>query len=598
MKSIKKMFALMLAMVMCFSMSGMAVFAAETTYTLTISPNMENDAQADAHLYTAYKIFGGELDEASGKKILNNIVWGNGITTAGQNALYAYFSLDGTTDAKAKTAANVAKELQNIQSNSAALDAVAKIIAANVGTKANTPVAGATQIAGLTAGYYFVQDEASLDTTQSAYTRYILQVLSNVTVAPKASVPKVEKKVKDKNDSATDAVNNAEAFQDSADYDIGDAVPFKLTATLGTGMSKFTKYSLTFNDTPSAGLTMPADVSAFTITVKDANGNAFVKDTDYVVSYTPTAASGSTPQSFKLNIKLKKMGTAIEDNEETLDVNEADNRPAQYLTSAWDNATVEVTYTMTLNNDAVIGSAGNLNTVNLTYSNNPNSDSDSTEGGKTPDDKVIVFTYKTVFTKLNDEQNPLAGAQFKLYKVASDYTLTNLQDADGNALTKNTAMTPATVTAITNKLATDKKQDYTAVVSAGATAGINNVFTFKGLDDGRYILVETTTPAGYNTMLPLIFDVTATHATTDASPSAATLTALNGNSITGEINTQNLVRDTAAGQEDALKGDVINNIGAVLPSTGGIGTTMFYIIGAILVIGAGVVLVSRRRMNA
>lgn len=112
------------------------------------------------------------------------------------------------------------------------------------------------------------------------------------------------------------------------------------------------------------------------------------------------------------------------------------------------------------------------------------------------------------------------------------------------------------------------------------------------MDAGQYILTETVTPAGFNTIDPITFTVTATHEivwTTQGRTDV--LTDLKGDKVTGEIT---FTSDKTKG---SLTATVINKKGSVLPSTGGIGTTIFYVVGAILMIGAGVILVSRRRVN-
>ena len=207
-------------------------------------------------------------------------------------------------------------------------------------------------------------------------------------------------------------------------------------------------------------------------------------------------------------------------------------------------STIYVEYTSTLNENAVLGSAGNPNTMHLTYSNNPN----GTGTGQTPDDKVIVFTYQVVVNKVDPENMPLAGAQFTLEKY----------DADS--------------------------ADWTSVGEA-TLSGEDTTFTFTGLDDGQYRLTETQTPAGYNTIDPITFTVTAAHDETSDNPQ---LTSLSGNADTGTITF------TPALPTGSLTTNVVNEAGAVLPSTGGMGTTVFYVAGAVLVLGAGACLVLRQ----
>ena len=123
--------------------------------------------------------------------------------------------------------------------------------------------------------------------------------------------------------------------------------------------------------------------------------------------------------------------------------------------------------------------------------------------------------------------------------------------------------------------------EWIPVGEAEVTNGVT--FTFEGLDDGDYRLTETTTPDGYNTIDPIEFTVTAKHAEEAVTP---TLTELSGDPFTGTVET------------GALTMMVVNNSGTILPGTGGMGTTLFYIIGGILLLGAVVVLVSKKRVDA
>ena len=186
----------------------------------------------------------------------------------------------------------------------------------------------------------------------------------------------------------------------------------------------------------------------------------------------------------------------------------------------------------------------------MTFSNNPNNGHEG-ETGKTPEDKNIVFTYKTIVNKVDQDQKPLAGAAFKLEKKQSDGKYTLVKEF---------------------------------------TAGEDKKFEFTGLDDGEYKLTETTTPAGYNTIDPIVFTISATHDGTSDDPK---LTELSGNVTNGVVT---FTRDT--NNEDSLTTDIVNKNGSTLPSTGGRGTTMIYIIGAALVITAGVVLVMRKKMSS
>ena len=253
---------------------------------------------------------------------------------------------------------------------------------------------------------------------------------------------------------------------------------------------------------------------------------------------------------------------------------------------------IKIEYSATLGATAVVGAAGNPNKYQVEFSNNPN----GTGTGTTPWDVNIVFTYDIEVDKVTGEgsgKEPLAGAAFALYKL---YTTEALAIAnEGRA----TALTPATSIKYDNGT-----KDFTIgegekwVLVEQKTAGSDTAFTFSGVDDGTYLLVETTTPAGYNSIEPSKFTVTATH--TDGDTPA--FTSITGTQITGDglapITLGTKTKSATDATVTGLKTEILNNEGTVLPSTGGIGTTIFYIVGAILVIGAGVVLVTRRRMSA
>lgn len=223
---------------------------------------------------------------------------------------------------------------------------------------------------------------------------------------------------------------------------------------------------------------------------------------------------------------------------------------------ATERTKVVVEYTATLDADAVIGSTGNPNEAHLEYSNNPNN-AGSGETGNTPNDKNIVFTYKVVANKVDEQKNPLAGAAFELQK----------KDKDGNY--KTVSICNAT-----------KKSDGTYELTDNARTS----FEWNGIDDGVYKIIEVITPAGYNSINPIEFTVTADHEILSDNPQLKDL--LGGDAFSGKVSTGTL---TTA---------IENKSGSSLPETGGIGTTIFYVVGVILMLGAGVLLVTKKRMSS
>ena len=508
MKHIKKLASLLLVLVMVFALATTA-FAEETAYSITI-----NNSAKD-HTYEAYQIFTGDLSGTT----LSNIVWGSGVSEAGQTAL-------GDAAAKAET-------LKTEADAKAFAKAVAPYLTTAAGS-ANTVTDGKYVISGLAAGYYLVKDQdGSLTGDNDSYTEYIIQVVGNVTATPKSDVPEVQKKVKDINDS-TDTTKTD--WQDSADYDIGDSIPFQLKATLANNVSSYTTYKVVFHDTLSKGLTYNNDAKVY-IDGTETNG--------FTVTATVNA-DGTTTLTVSCD-DVKALG-------------------------AGNSSVITVEYTAKLNENAVLGSAGNPNKVYLEYSNNPNKSEsgENHETGKTPEDTVIVFTYQTIINKVDSENKPLTGAAFKLEKL--------IKGKDGAADTWTTV------------------KEFT--VDETTTS-----FTFSGLDDGQYKLTETKTPAGYNTIDPIYFVIEATHDETADAPTLKTLNAYltdaNGNKQTemkdGEsVNIDLGTVDLTAG---SITTTVVNKSGSELPSTGGIGTTIFYVLGGVLVLAAVVLLVTKKRMS-
>ena len=484
-KAIKKLMAALLAVAMLCAMAVPA-FADDNTYTITIDNPVGT--------YKAYQIFSGDLEG----NILSNIVWGTGVTEAG------------------KTDLGSAKDRAATLTNEASAKVFAKEVSEYLGESSGSYANG--KISGLAAGYYLIKNDSVGN--NETYTSFILAVVKDVTVVPKGDKPTLEKKVKDANDTDGTTTN----WQDSADHDIGDDVPFKLTAKIASNFDDYTTYKFVFHDEQSAGLTFKPDTVKVTVA-----GNE-LKASDYTVVTDP-----DDDCTFHVVINdLKK------------------------ISSAAANAEVAVEYKSTLNEHAVIGSAGNPNEAYLGYSNNPHNSNDTTT---TPKDKVTVFTFKVVANKINGaDDKALKGAAFALYKKGQDSAwklvgLNNATEADG----KYTIVDPDKTT-----------------------------FDWVGLDDGEYKIEEIITPAGFNSIAPQTFKVTATHGETSDNPQ---LTVLSGTRTSGDITF------TAEKSDGSLTTKIVNNAGTTLPSTGGIGTTIFYVVGGGLMVAAIVLLVTKKRME-
>ena len=277
-----------------------------------------------------------------------------------------------------------------------------------------------------------------------------------------AEKPEFEKKIKDTNDTT----GETSGWQDSADYDIGDAVPYRLQATLADNVTDYLKYHITFHDVMDEGLTFNG-IDKVTVNGTEVTADGY------------TLVSGE--HSFDLTLAWGDGETKIAD-------------------ANLNKASIEVLFTATLNEYAVLGAEGNVNTGKLEYSCNPNVDQNgkpSEETEETNEDSVIAFTYKVEVNKLSETGAPLAGAEFTLEK----------------------------------KIEGDKP---TLIDCIKADSG--DMFTFRGLDDGTYILTETKKPEGYQGIDPIEFTVTADHTIAWEGEARDTiLTSLTGNVITGEI---------------------------------------------------------------
>ena len=491
MKRVKRVLALLAAFALVLAMAVPALADGANLYTISV-PEGSN------HTYQVYQIFTG--DYSDGK--LSNVKWGKNSKNR-----------DKGVDVGGKVSEDVLNRLAAVVSSSdadklAVIEEYADLNSTEFATVAHSSPAK------VAAGYYLFKDT----TTGISGNTYIAEVVGNVLIKAKNShVPGFEKKLKDKNDT-TD--NDFGGWQDVADHDIGDEIPFKLEGTVPADYdAEYTSYYFAFHDEEEAGLTFkPNSVEVYVDNTKIETGFE-------VKTSTNDGCSFEVVFSNLKDIKAVHAGSKI-----------------------------RVEYTATLNDNAVIGGNGNLNKAKLQYSNNPRNVESK---GETVWDNVVVFTYQVVVNKYANsvgENNKLAGAEFTLTKRLKD------------GKTKSTTVVKSP----------DGKQ-----------------FTFKGLDDGEYTLTETVTPEGYNTIDPITFTVTATHETEwdGEGVRGDLITAFTGNAASGEIT---FTPDKGTG---ALTTNVINKSGTVLPSTGGMGTTVFYVVGGGLMAVAVVLLVTKKRME-
>lgn len=547
MKRMKKIMALLLGLVMALAMC-MTAFAADTSLTINTTAG---------HTYKIYQILKGDVSGLSdGKGTLANVEVGSSVTDASATAEAIVNALMNKADGELGNAAYAYVKGGN-----------------EVATVTGTGSAVTTTLAE---GYYVVTDEYTT-TGSDSLSRYLVAVAGPTTMDPKTETPSIDKKIVD--------TDKNEAMDDSDKTDtaaIGDTIEYEITGNV-PNYDGYTYYYYVVDDTLSKGLTL--DANSFAVKVGDST---LTKGSDYYV-YTTNNADGTT--NFRLafeNIKNYTVG-----------------------------ADISIKYNATVNEDAVIGTDPNTNTAKLIYSNNPSqSDRGDKEGvpgepggnvptGETPDYITKTYVTQIKLTKVDQDGNALNGAEFTLtgtnltkvkFTTATNFT----EAADGSYYKlKSGAYTETAPTDETADLYESTTTKYTKTTStnvveasgSGASANVkafvgdDGILYFTGLDKGTYTLTETTTPTGFNTIDPINFEIKGTI-------NGATATV--GGNITWSSDNQNLTWNEAS---QTFEITITNIAGKLLPSTGGIGTTIFYVAGTILVLGAAVLLITKKRMR-
>ena len=520
-KAIKKLMAALLAVAMVCAMA-IPAFAYNTEENLN-----------GTHGYSAFQIFKGVISKDN--QTLSDVDWGKNITEP--DIFLANLKNDPTLGNLFNEADDVQDVLAVISKWSNSDDnsiAFARFVCNYLYSDANadpkpviTDHTGGINIPEQ--GYYLIVDTTYFN-PGDFYHAYNSFFLLNVPQAPyvvlvnhKVVKPYVEKEVYDNQDGTNEA-----GFGSSADHAINEEFQFKLTATLPASPDRaydyYDEYAVLFNDTLSKGITYDR--------------------LDSVVIKSKGIPYDITNDSSKYEVDDSRL-----ESDNYFVVGIPDVKTCASGLNLNDGATITVTYTAHLNENAVVnGSTDNKNKVQLQYSNNPRN---SAYWGFTPESEVCVYTYQLNNTKYHDEDKPgneLEGAGFRLY---SDE-------------------------ACEHEVELYKEGDFYYPITTGKTAvemksAANGQFNVKGLDAGTYYLKETTPPAGYSACDKTKIVISATHD-------------VNHVSLSGESNLNNKIINKKAG-------------GITLPSTGGIGTTLFYVIGGGLMVAAAVLLITKKRME-
>ena len=652
MKRMKKIVSILLAMVMVLGMS-LTVFAADNNqHTITVT---QNSADKTEHTYDAYQIFAGDLAEKEGKKVLSNIIWGSGVNG---DALLAALQADKTFNvvagenesdpktnafADCTTAAQVAQVLSgdaftsSTVSTSTLTDAFARVVENNLtdtvaGTATGT---GNVEITVTGSGYYLIKDRNNtVDTANGAYSRFMLEVVGDATATVKSEVPSGDKKV---------YVNGTE-LGDANIASIGSHVSYQITSKVPNYVG-YNYYYFIMNDTLSEGLTFDGASSVAvkigdTVLVQGTNYYVYTENVapktfrlafadimeyevgaDIVVTYSATvndkAVVGTTgnPNTWNLQYSNNPDDTfdgKRPDGENTPGLpadeeNEAlgqtpDEKTLTYVTeldiTKYANSVAEghllvgAEFTLTGISKQVVLSG--VEYYRLATAEDANKEAryylllDGTYTTEVPKDtkwvEIGVGTAETEKGYIKDASGN--------YIVPTDQ-----KDYVGETLYKKVKGT--------DSLYADPNTTYVRVVeeeisyvdmpiSIEMTTGTGGKISFKDLGEGEYTLTETVTPDGFNTIEPIKFKITFT------GPDRGVVTGKETCSWNIEV-IEGEFEYSEGGNDDSLGGvfsaNIINKSGSLLPSTGGIGTTIFYVVGGILVIGAGILLVAKKCMS-
>lgn len=539
-KTIKKLLAALLAVAMVCAMAIPAFAGTEGDITTW-------------HSFSAFQIFKGDVEGNDIKDFkISNVTWGSNIADnpaafldllKADSTLGTQFQFIDATDAN--TAQKVLEVISKWDDSDANSIAFARFVCHYLYPDANAKPkpaveggCGSNSFHFDEAGYYLVVDTTPFNPGDfdHAYNSFLLMVTHdnwNVPITPKAEKPSVKKEVFDNFDNQDGT--SIGVFGSSADHAINEKFQFQLTATLPAS----TDHAYDYYDTYAVCFkdTLSEGITydgPDSVVIKSNNNTYNITDT---LKYTINTDNLETQNYFEVNIPDVKACA----KDAGFDLN--------------DGATITFTYTAHLNEKAYVnigsGSTDNKNSVQLKYSNNPRP---GDYWGTTPKSEVYVFTYQLNNTKRAEKEDgtPLPGAGFRLYSDADYKNEVKLyQDGEFYYPIKD---------------ATDKNKEAVEMKSAA-----NGQFNVKGLDAGTYYLKETTTPADFTpcSVIPPV-TITANH---------------NGNHV--ELDSSK------------LSTTIINKKagGITLPSTGGIGTTLFYVVGGGLMVAAIVLLVTKKRME-
>ena len=501
----KKLFALVLALVMVMSLATAAFAAEGETGTLTIT-----GAHTD-YTYEIYRILDLESYADKNYSYKVNAKWADFFAT---DAAKKYFAVDEDgyiSQVEGSTLSNAAETAQFAQ------DALAWAKANTIAPEKSTKNTGDFEVttgnnikfSDLELGYYLVDSDlgalCGLSTTNP-----------DAVLTAKNTPPTQDKQVQEDSTIQWGGANTA---------DIGQTVNFRVTVNVHAGAQKYV-----LHDSMSEGLTFVPSSVVVTHENPDANppsSKVIAAEGNYEVVTDPAAHTDACK------------GNCTSHGNCTFEIKFSDD----FMKTLEKNDKLIITYSAVVNENAVIGDAGNSNNSRLEFG----------EGYCTGWDETVTKVFSFDIVKTDDENKLIDGAKFEVYDVAEGGTALKFVKVEDGKYRRAVASDPAE-----------------SVVTEIEVKG--GKVTVEGFDNGTHYLYETVAPAGYNKL-----DERIAFTISDANLSATF---------------ENDVYSAGSGVQ------VENKSGTVLPQTGGMGTTLFYVFGTVLVAAAVVLLVTKKRMTA
>ena len=566
MKAIKKILAVIVCLCVVCSCAVIAASAAEATGSITIQNPANSNATVAGKTFNVYKIFNA--------------------TTNGNNTSYSWYEKDGKIPfydffygadgvvEKNKTNGNVQGAVEylaekNSGGNNFELSQVAEklhdyIVATGVSTYIDPVKAGDTatsvNIPNLSYGYYLVYDNTTLEGSAVRSAVMLSTVNKDAVITLKANRPQILKQIKKHN----------EEYGKGTSVSIGDTVTFKITTAIPSH-TLYTKYTYFVEDTMHDGLTLDVDSIKVSKYDKASQSNIELQD-----GFSVTTTGLSNGVDFKVDF------TALMNDKTKYEIG--------------DELTIEYNAKVT---DKIEAQKANQNTAKLTYSNDP---TDLASTGSVSD-VANVYSYQFVFTKFAEDTHGvltnvrLAGAEFQLYRVVEGqndeliaFTTETATNKEGVEFTKYIVAANGAGT-VDTLVVQDEGAATITLDHLNMGGHLGDVFIF-GLAEGKYKLVETKAPDGY-VISDAPFEIEIVDQIGElGSVGTLTVTGHHEGEIGSIVNTNGIAESILT-----VWAEITNKPGSALPETGGMGTTIFTVLGIIMMVGAVAFFTSRKRSS-